>query len=546
MHLSFDVIFVGGGPASLAGAILLKRLAKKDPVLSGIAVAVIDKAPNLGDQSLSGATFDARALEELIPNFRELDPPIGPKIKHESLSFLTERRRIPIPIVPPPLSNRGKYLMSLAEFVKWLGKQAEREGVEIFTGEAADELLFDARGAVNGVRLKGKGFDKDGKPKSNALPPTDVGAKVVVLGEGARGHLTKRLIAAKGLDAGCIPQGYAVGLKELWEVSEDKFRKGTVINTMGYPLSLDTFGGSFIYHVRDRLVAIGLVVGLDYKNPMLHPFELLQRFKAHPFVAHTLEGARLVSYGAKTIAEGGWYAMLRAYGDGFVIIGEAAGVLDAMKLKGIDLAMKSGMLAAETICEALAADDTSAKRLAAYEERLRKSWVGTAMRRARNFHQGFHNGLVRGTICAALQFLTGGRGLTDRIQVEEDALCMRKLAQIGSPRDIPFAPDGRITFDKLSCVFASGTKHAEDQPCHLKIDDISICNGRCKVEYGNPCQRFCPANVFEMIKEEDGEYRLHLNPANCLHCKSCDVKDPYRIVTWVPPEGGGGPNYKGM
>jgi len=546
MHISFDVIFVGAGPASLAGALMLKKLAKSLPALSGISVAVIEKAPNLGDQSLSGATFDPRALKELIPNYRDLDPPLGPLVSHESLSILTERHRIPVPFVPPPMSNRGKHLMSLAEFVKWMGKLAEREGVEIFTGEAADELIMDGRGAVVGVRLKGKGFDKEGRPKSNALPPTDVGARVVVLGEGARGHLTKKLVAKKRLDEGATPQGYAVGLKELWEVEEDRFRKGTLINTMGWPLGLDTFGGGFMYHVRDRLVAMGLVVGLDYKRPFLHPFELLQRLKAHPFVARTLEGGRLVSYGAKTIAEGGWFAMPVPSGDGFIIIGEAAGILDSMKLKGIDLAMKSGMLAAETICEALAADDTSAKMLAAYDKRLRESWVGRAMWRARNFHQGFHKGIVPGMIHATLQFVTGGRGLIKRFSVEEDALCMRKIAQSGLQREIPFKPDGRITFDKLTCVYDSGTKHEEDQPCHIRIDDISTCNGVCKVEYGNPCQRFCPANVFEMIKEEDGEYRLHLNPANCLHCKSCDIKDPYRIVTWVPPEGGGGPNYKGM
>lgn len=525
---------------------MLKRLAKSNPALSGISVAVIEKAPNLGDQSLSGATFDARALDELLPDFRDLDPPLGPRVRHESLSFLTERRRIPVPIVPPPMSNRGKYLMSLAEFVKWLGRQAEREGVEIFTGEAADELIFDSRGAVIGVRLKGKGFDKEGRPKQNALPPTDVGARVVVLGEGARGHLTKRLVAAKGLDAGCTPQGYAVGLKELWEVREDRFHKGTVINTMGWPLALDTFGGSFIYHVRDRLVAVGLVVGLDYRRGSIHPFELLQRLKEHPYVSRTLEGGRLVSYGAKTIAEGGWFAMPRPYGDGFIIAGEAAGILDAMKLKGIDLAMKSGMCAAETICEALAADDPSESMLSSYEARLKKSWVGKAMWRARNFHQGFHRGLIPGMIHAALQFVTCGRGIVRRFRVAEDALCMRKMSGRGGDSPAEFKPDNRITFDKLTCVFASGTKHEEDQPCHLKIEDISICNGICRTEYGNPCQRFCPANVFEMVEEADGVKRLHLNPANCLHCKTCDVKDPYRIVTWTPPEGGGGPNYKGM
>jgi len=546
MHISFDVIFVGGGPASLSGALMLKKLAKSKPALAGISVAVIEKAPNLGDHSLSGATFDPRALDELMPGFREMDTPVGPKVRHEGLSFLTERHRIPIPIVPPPMSNRGKYLMSLAEFVRWLGGQAEREGVEIFAGEAVDELIEDDAGRVIGARLKGKGYDKDGRPKPNALEPTDIGARVVVLGEGSRGHLTKRLVAEKGLDEGRLPQGYAVGVKELWEVRKERFKKGTVVNTMGYPLDLGTFGGSFIYHVRDRLVAIGLVVGLDYRRPSLHPFELLQRLKEHPFVARTIDGARLVSYGAKTIAEGGYYCMPKTYGDGFLIIGEAAGILDAMKLKGIDLAMKSGMLAAETICQALEADDLSSRMLASYERKLKGSYVGKAMRRARNFHQGFHRGIIPGVIHAALQFISGGRGVKDRIPVEEDALCTERIVDSTLDREIPYKPNGRSTFDKLTCVYASGTKHEEEQPCHIRIDDTSICNGRCKVEFGNPCQFFCPANVFEMVPGPDGEPVLKLNPSNCLHCKSCDIKDPYRIVTWTPPEGGGGPNYKGM
>lgn len=546
MHLSFDVIFVGAGPASLAGALLLRRLSRANPRLAGISVAVIEKAPNLGDQSLSGATFDPRALEELIPNFLDLAPPLGPKVEHESLCFLTKSHRIPLPFVPPPMSNRGKYLMSLAEFVKWLGKQAEREGVEIYTGESVEALIEDSQGTVTGVKIKGKGFDREGRPKANALPATDVGAKIVVLGEGARGHLTKALVHAKELDKGATPQGFAVGLKELWEVSEDRFRKGTVINTMGYPLPLSTFGGGFIYHVRDRLVAVGLVVGLDYQRPLMHPFERLQQLKAHPFVARQLEGARLVSYGAKAIAEGGYFAMPRPFGDGFLIIGEAAGILDAMKLKGIDLAMKSGMLAAESIYEALAADDVTAKQLSSYRTKLGASWVGRSLWRARNFHQGFHRGILPGMLHAGLQLLTRGRGLVKRFRVEEDALCMRELTSDITANHTPPAPDKKVIFDKLTCVFASGTKHEEDQPCHIHIDDESICNGRCREEYGNPCQRFCPANVFEMVPCEDGVTRLRLNPANCLHCKTCDIKDPYRIVTWTAPEGGGGPNYKGM
>jgi electron-transferring-flavoprotein dehydrogenase len=544
MDISFDVVFVGAGPASLAGAIHLKNLAK---VSSGdLSVAVIEKAPNLGDQILSGATFDPRALAELIPNYAELDPPLGPKVKKESLSFLLRNHRIQFPFVPPTMSNKGKHLLSLSDFVRWLGKQAESAGIEIFTGESVEELIEDNSGAVIGVQIKGKGLDKDGKPKPNLLPPTKIGAKVVVVGEGSRGHVAKQLIEKRGLDEGCTPQGYAIGLKELWEVREDRFVEGSVYNAMGYPVPLSEFGGGFVYHLSDRKVAVGMVVGLDYKNPHLHSFDLLQRFKAHPFINRMLEGGRFISYGAKTIAEGGLYAMPKSYGDGFIIIGEAGGILDAMKLKGVDLVMKSGMCAAETIAAALKSNDFSEKALGGYEELLKNSWVGKSLNRARNFHQGFHKGIIPGMIHTAFQTVTAGRGLIDRFKVEADWRCMKELSVVGNKAPEELKPDGRITFDKLTCVFGSGTKHEEDQPCHIQVDDFDICNGRCKKEFGNPCVRFCPANVFEMVEEEDGETRLHLNPSNCLHCKTCDIKDPYAVVTWNPPEGGGGPNYKGM
>jgi len=546
MDFSFDVIFVGAGPASLAGALHLKRLARGHPKLGDISIAVIEKAPGLGDQSLSGATFDTRALSELVPDLCEREAPLGPIISRERLYFLTQRHRIRIPFIPPPMSNRGKHLVSLSDLMRWFGRIAESEGVEIYTGEAVDELIMDGE-RVTGVRVKGKGLDSSkGRPKPNNVPPTDVTAKVVVLGEGSRGHLTKRLIKEFSLDKGCTPQGHATGLKELWEVRGDRFEPGCIINAMGYPIPLDTFGGSFIYHIKDHLVAVGLVAGLDYRDPGLHPFELLQRFKEHPYVARILEGGRFVAYGAKTIAEGGWFAMQKCHGDGFLIIGEAGSVLDAMKLKGIDPAIKSGMLAAETIVDALLADDVSAKMLSMYEKRFMESWIGYDMWRARNFHQGFHRGLIPGMIHASLQFVTGGRGLVKRFSAKEDALCMKTLSGHRRRKKEAFKPDGKTTFDKLTCVFGSGTKHEEEQPCHIHIDDMSICNGKCKEEYGNPCQYFCPANVFEMVEEEDGVTRLHLNPANCLHCKTCDIKDPYGIVTWTPPEGGGGPNYKGM
>ncbi|MFH0799911.1 MAG: electron transfer flavoprotein-ubiquinone oxidoreductase [Pseudomonadota bacterium] len=546
MKQQFDILFIGGGPASLSGALHLRRLANQTPGLKDISIAVLEKAPNVGDHSLSGASLDTRALAELFPDFEKHMALFGPKVAGESLGFLTKGLHIPSPIVPPQMSNHGCYIVSLSEFTKWLAGQCEREGVEIYTGEPADDLIMTEAGAVGGVVVKDKGLDKEGKRKPNYLEPTEVAARVTVLGEGSRGHLTKRLIKRLGLDSGCTPQGHAAGLKEVWEVKEENFRPGRVAHTMGYPLGLTNFGGSFMYHHKDRLVALGLVVSLDYRSPELHPFELFQRWKMHPFVDRTIRGGKLIAYGAKTLSEGGWFSVPRLYGDGFLIIGEAAGFLDSMRLKGVHLAMKSGMLAAEAILEALTKRDCSAAALSSYKKRIDGSYIKKELWRRRNFHQGYHHGLIPGMIHTGLQIITGGRGLKERMPAKEDWRCMRMLKKDSSLPKPAFVPDGHVSFDKLSCVFASGTKHDEDQPCHLKIEDMSICNGRCAEEYGNPCQFFCPASVYEMVEDENGKKVLQLNPTNCVHCKTCDIKDPYEVITWAPPEGGGGPNYKGM
>ncbi|HPQ81681.1 MAG TPA: electron transfer flavoprotein-ubiquinone oxidoreductase, partial [bacterium] len=498
-----------------------------------------------GDHSLSGASLDVKALAELFPEFEIQMGLLGPRVSGEGISFLTGKRRLPFPFVPPGMSNDGCYVVSLSEFVKWLASECEKEGVEIYAGEPADELIFDESNAVCGVVVKEKGLDKEGKRKPNFLEPTEVKAKVTVLGEGSRGHLTKVLTARLGLDEGSTPQGHAVGIKELWEVPEERFSPGRIAHTMGWPLRLREFGGGFAYHHRDKLVALGLVVGLDYGDPRLNAFDELQRFKSHPFIRPMIEGGKLISYGARTISEGGWYCLPRLYGDGFLIIGEGAGFLNPMRLKGIHLSMKSGMLAAETIFDAIVKKDFSSRSLSAFKERVDVSWIKDELWRTRNFHQGFHRGLLPGMVHAALQFPTFGRGLIDKMKVKKDSTSMRVMKRFRGKR-ASFEPDGRVTYDKLTCVFASGTKHEEDQPCHLRIADPSICNGRCAQEYGNPCRFFCPANVYEMVENEEGKRVLQINPTNCLHCKTCDVKDPYDIITWVPPEGGGGPNYKGM
>lgn len=540
MKQHFDILFVGAGPASLSGALHLKRLLGSEPALAGTTVAVLEKAPNVGDHILSGASLDTKALSELVADFETQMARFGSKADSESLSYLTKSHRIPFPIVPPQMSNHGCYLISLGELTRWLSSLCEKEGVEIYTGEPADKIILDG-GVVKGVVVKDKGLNKEGEKKQNYLGPTEVDARITILGEGSRGHLTKWL--TKELNLGAAPQGHAVGIKEVWEVSEEKFSAGRIMHTMGYPLGFSTFGGGFLYHQREKMVGLGLVVSLDYRTPQLHPFELFQKWKRHPAIAKTIEGGKLVTYGARTLSEGGWYSIPRTYGNGFLIIGEAAGFLNSFRLKGIHLAMKSGMLAAETIFDALKKNDYSEKTLSSFEERVEKSWIKTELWRSRNFHQAYHKGMVRGMIQTGIQMITGGRGLFDRIKVEEDWRAMKMLKQ--APKEEPFVPDGKITFDKLSCVFASGTKHEEDQPCHLKIADFSICNGRCIEEYGNPCRYFCPANVYEMV-EENGRKVLEINPTNCVHCKTCDIKDPYEIITWVPPEGGGGPNYKGM
>lgn len=550
-RIDVDVLFVGAGPASLSGALHLAQLVSAHNQLAGsekrldVSIAVLEKGREVGAHSLSGAVLDPRALAELIPNFEQLGAPLDAPVREDQVWLLTERSRFKLPIIPPPLRNHGNYVISLGRLVRWLAALVEKAGVDIFPEFPASELLIEDDQVV-GIRTADRGINKSGQPKPNYEPGVEIRAKVTVLGEGPRGSLTKQLIERFHLDRGKNPQVYSIGIKELWEIPEGRILPGTVIHTLGFPLDCHTFGGGFLYGGSQNQVSIGLVVGLSYEDPTLDPHAEFQRWKTHASIRAILQDGKLVRYGAKALPEGGLYSIPQPYVAGSLIIGDSAGFLNSQRLKGIHLAMKSGMLAAETILQAILANDFSSERLSDFERRLRQSWIYEELYRVRNFHQAMEKGLGIGTVLAGLQFISGGRGIKDPMTTLPGHKRMRKLAEYsprGRQRKQPVRYDGTLTFDKLSDVFYSGTSHEEDQPCHLRIADFDICHHRCPEEYGNPCQFFCPASVYEMVEAANGRKRLQINASNCVHCKTCDIMDPYQIITWVPPEGGGGPNY---
>ncbi len=544
--LEVDVLFVGAGPASLAGAIRLMQLAKAAG--KELEVLVIDKAGEIGNHGLSGAVMDPKALDELLPNWRD-EAPVESPVSGDQLWLLTSGGRIKAPIVPPMMNNHGKYVASLQKITKWMAEKAEEAGAQVFGEFPGQELLWEGDRVI-GVRTGDKGLDKNGNPKPNYEPGADIFAKIVVLGEGPRGTLAKQAIPRLNLDAGCEPQVYAAGVKELWQCPPGSVQPGSVIHTMGYPLPNDTFGGGFIYGMANDVLDVGFVVGLDYKDPTTDPHNLFQLFKSHPAVRSMLEGAKLLRYGAKAIPEGGLYAMPRLYSDGLLIAGDSAGFLNGMRLKGIHLAMKSGMLAAETAFEAVQAEKFGREQLSAMERKFKASWAYEELYSARNFHQGFKHGLIHGMLNTGAGMVTGGRGFgfISRLPGEHGFERMEKRGY--KPKESTRAIiDNVITFDKLTDVYNSGTMHEEDQPCHLHVADTDICRDKCTVEYGNPCAYFCPAKVYEPVFERTGsnvQGQLTINFTNCVHCKTCDIADPYQIITWVPPQGGEGPVYTGM
>jgi electron-transferring-flavoprotein dehydrogenase len=545
--LEVDVLFVGAGPASLAGAIRLMQLAKAAG--RELEVLVIDKAGEIGNHGLSGAVMDPKALDELLPDWRN-EAPVESPVTGDQLWLLTEHGKLKAPIVPPMMNNHGKYVASLQKIVKWMSEKAEEAGAQVFGEFPGQELLWDGDRVI-GVRTGDKGLDKHGNPKANYEPGADIFAKIVVLGEGPRGTLVKQAIPRLNLDEGCEPQVYAAGVKELWQCPPGSVQAGSVIHTMGYPLPNETFGGGFIYGMANDVLDIGFVTGLDYKDPTTDPHNLFQLFKAQPAVRKLLDGAKLLRYGAKAIPEGGLYAMPRFYSDGLMIVGDSAGFLNGMRLKGVHLAMKSGMLASESAFEALQAGKFDSAQLSSYEKKFKESWAHTELHSARNFHQGFKHGLIHGMLNTGLGMFTGGRGfgVISRMPGEHGFERMEKRGY--KPKESRRAViDNVVTFDKLTDVYNSGTMHEEDQPCHLKVADTDICRDKCTVEFGNPCQYFCPAKVYEPIFEKaaDGAVRgeLVINFTNCVHCKTCDIADPYQIITWVPPQGGEGPVYTAM
>lgn len=549
--LEADVLIVGAGPAGLSCALHLARLirqhnesgAGRGPAISAENIYVLEKGREVGAHQLSGAIMDPRGLRELVPEFEQSAPPgvMDTPVTGDAAFFFTERSAWKFPLTPPPLRNHGNYVVSLNRLVKWLGSLVEQAGVNLFTQFGGAQLIYEGEG-IAGVITEDKGVDKNGRPKDNYTPGYELRARVTVLAEGPRGSLTKDLVAKRKLD-GLNPQLYAIGIKELWEVPAGRIAAGFVAHTLGWPLDSSQYGGGWIYGLRENRVSLGLVVGLEYHNPLFDPHEAFQGFKTHPFVKRILEGGKLVRFGAKTIPEGGWYSMPRLYVDGGLIIGDSGSFLNAQRLKGIHMAIKSGMLAAETIFEALRAGDASAKTLAAFPQKVEQSWIRKELWAVRNFHQSFQHGLWAGLFHTAAQFVTGGRGLVDPMRVRPGHEAYHQLDGAAAPER--FKGDGTLTFDRLTDVYHSGTRHEEGQPCHLVVADTNICVQRCTAEYGNPCQYFCPAAVYEMAREK-GELRLKINASNCVHCKTCDIADPYQIINWVVPEGGGGPNYEGM
>ena len=539
--MEYDVLIVGAGPAGLAAAVRLKQLAIADGAELG--VCVIEKGSEVGAHLLSGAVLEPRALSELFSDWKMRGAPLNVEAKDDRFLYLTEKRAIRLP-TPPQMHNKGNYIISLGNFARWLAQEAEQLGVEIYPGFAGAQVLYREDGSVKGVATGDMGVGRHGEKTSRYTPGVELHAKQTIFAEGVRGSLTKTLHNRFGLRDGVAPQTYALGVKELWEVDPAKHNAGTVVHTVGWPLDAGTYGGSWLYHFENNLVSVGFVVGLDYENPYLSPFEEMQRFKLHPAIRPLFEGARRVSYGARALSEGGLQSLPKLSFPGGVIIGDSAGFLNVPKIKGNHTAMKSGMVAAETIYDHLR-DGRGSAECEGYPAAIRKSWVWEELTRVRNVRPSFRFGFWGAMAYSALDtYVLRGRAPWT-LQHTPDHAHLKKASE--AKKIVYPKPDGVITFDRLSSVFLSNTNHEEDQPPHLQLLDPSVPVNVNLALYDAPEQRYCPAGVYEIVRDSDGSNpRLQINAQNCVHCKTCDIKDPTQNINWVVPEGGGGPNYANM